>query len=186
MFTDYSVAQEIKPPQGVRVEAQRDSVLKVTDSLVPNPIIIEKDTIKQDTLKPAPVLLSDVVTYTADDYMRLSPKENKMYLYDQAQITYGDIVLTAGLIILDNEKNEVYAFGIPDSTGAYSQRPIFTQAQNTVEPDSIRFNFDTEKALIYNSRTEQGGFKVLGEVTKRENDSVYFMQNVRITTSENE
>ncbi|CAM4296254.1 putative LPS assembly protein LptD [Gillisia limnaea] len=186
MFTDYSVAQEIKPPQGVRVEAQRDSVLKVTDSLVPNPKIIEQDTIKRDTLKPAPVLLSDVVTYTADDYMRLSPKENKMYLYDQAQITYGDIVLTAGLIILDNEKNEVYAFGIPDSTGAYSQRPIFTQAQNTVEPDSIRFNFDTEKALIYNSRTEQGGFKVLGEVTKRENDSVYFMQNVRFTTSENE
>lgn len=179
------MAQEIPIPEGVRIDAPRDSVVGVTDSLKPNPRIVQQDTIINDTLKQAPQLLTDVVTYTAKDYMRLSPRENRMYLFDEAQITYGDIVITAGLIVLDNEKNEVYAFGIPDSTGAYSQRPIFTQAQNTVEPDSIRFNFDTEKALIYNSRTEQGGFKVLGEVTKRENDSVYFMENVRFTTSEN-
>jgi len=89
-----------------------------------------------------------------------------MYLYDQAQITYEDMVITAGLIIVDNEKNEVYAYGIPDSTGAYSQRPIFTQAQNTVEPDSIRFNFTSQKALVYNSRTTEGAFKVRGEITK--------------------
>jgi hypothetical protein len=70
-------------------------------------------------------LLTDVVDYDAVDYMRLSPRENRMYLYNQAQITYGDMVITAGLIIVDNNKNEVYAFGIPDSTGAYSQKPIF-------------------------------------------------------------
>lgn len=180
------MAQEIPVKEGVRVEAKKDSVISVGDSLEPNPRLVQQDTIINDTLKKAPQLLTDVVTYTAKDYMRLSPKENKMYLYDEAQIKYGDMIITAGLIILDNEKNEVYAFGIPDSTGAYSQRPIFTQAQNTVEPDSIRFNFDSEKALIYNSRTEQGGFKVRGEVTKRENDSVYFMKNVRFTTSENE
>src|SRR5690606_18752227 len=128
--------------------------------------------------------LTDLVTYKAVDYMRLSRKENRMYLYNQAEVTYGDINITAGLIIMDNEKNEVYAYGIPDSTGNYSQKPIFTQAQNVVKPDSIRFNFDTERALIFNSQTEQGEFKVLGEVTKRENDSVYYMQNVRFTTSE--
>lgn len=144
---------------------------------------IQIDTVENDSLKPQ--FLTDIVTYTAEDYMRLSPQENKMYLYNHAEITYGDIHLTAGLIIINNEKNEVYAFGIPDSTGAYSQTPIFTQADNVVKPDSIRFNFETEKALIFNSRTTQGEFKVLGEVTKRENDSVYFMSNVKFTTSEN-
>src|SRR5690606_17541267 len=133
-----------------------------------------------------PRLLTDVVNYNAQDYMRLSPRENRMYLYDQAQITYGDMVLTAGLIIVDNNKNEVYAYGIPDSAGVYSQKPIFTQGENTVEPDSIRYNFTSQKALVFNSQTMQGTFKVRGEVTKRENDSVYFMQNVRFTTSENE
>lgn len=186
MSSGISLAQEIKEREGIPVKAQRDTVDTVGESLPPAERVEVQDTIFQDTVNIRPALLSDVVTYSADDYMRLSPRENKMYLYDQAQITYEDIVLTAGLIVLDNEKNEVYAYGIPDSLGVYSQKPIFTQAGNTIEPDSIRFNFETEKALIYNSRTEQAGFRVIGEVTKRENDSVYFMQNVKFTTSENE
>ncbi len=188
----FSSAQEIKTGNQVRIEAQRDSVRRVGDSLRIAPQILPRDTIVtaialQDTVRPnRPQVLTDVVSYKAEDYMRLSSRENKMYLYNQAQITYGDIVITAGLIILDNEKNEVYAYGIPDSTGAYSQKPIFTQAQNTVKPDSIRFNFKSQKALVYNSRTEQAGFKVFGEITKKENDSVYYMQNVKFTTSEEE
>lgn len=92
--------------------------------------------------------------------------------------------IDAGLIILDYNKNEIYAKGI-DSAGVYSQRPVFVQASNTVEPDSIRFNFDSEKALIYNSRTEQNGFNVISEVTKKVNDSVVFLKNVKFTTSSN-
>ena len=181
-----SLAQEIKPSGKIDLEKDRDSVVTVSDSLYPASKIVLQDTIKNDTLKKSPTLLTDIVNYSAKDYMRLSVKDNRMYLYDNAQITYGDMVITAGMIILDNEKKEVYAYGIPDSIGNYSQLPVFTQAQNTVKPDSIRFNFDTEKALIYNTRTEEGAFKVKGEITKRENDSVYFMKNVRFTTSENE
>ncbi len=187
VFSSLTVrAQETGKQKRLRIEAQRDSARKVTDSLVSAKALIEKDSIKGDTLKPKKGELTDVVKYSAEDYMRLSPHENRMYLYNQAQITYGDMVMTAGLIVVDNSKNEVYAYGIPDSTGAYSQKPIFTQGSQTVKPDSIRFNFKTQKALVYNSRTEQGEFKVKGEVTKRVNDSVYYMQNVRFTTSENE
>ena len=39
--------------------------------------------------------------------------------------------------------------------------------------------------MIWNSRTDQGEFKVKGEITKRENDSVYFIKNARFTTSKN-
>src|SRR5690606_2737501 len=110
--------------------------------------------------------------------------ENKVYMYNQAFIIYGDMRIDAGLIILDYNKNEVYAKGI-DSAGVYSQRPIFVQATNRVEPDSIRYNFDTEKALVYNSRTEQNGFNVIAEVTKKVNDSVVYLRNVKFTTSKN-
>jgi len=180
------VAQEIPINQGVFIPAAPEPVIPFTDSLdikADFPIVVI-DSVQTDTVRTQNQFLTDLVTYKAVDYMRLSRKENRMYLYNQAEVTYGDINITAGLIIMDNEKNEVYAYGIPDSTGNYSQKPIFTQAQNVVKPDSIRFNFDTERALIFNSQTEQGEFKVLGEVTKRENDSVYYMQNVRFTTSE--
>jgi lipopolysaccharide assembly outer membrane protein LptD (OstA) len=84
---------------------------------------------------------------------------------------------------MDYEKNEVYAGRIKDSTGAYTQYPNFKQGANVIEPDSIRFNFKTKKALIWNSRTDQGEFKVKASITKKENDSVYFLKGARFTTS---
>lgn len=186
LIPDQGLAQEIKTGEEVRIERERDSVFSVVDSLPTAGKIVVQDTVVsvQDTVRP-PGLLTDVVKYQAEDYIRLSPRENRMYLYNQAQVIYGDMIITAGQIVIDNNKNEVYAYGIPDSTGAYSQKPIFTQGQNTVEPDSIRFNFKSQKALVYNSRTTEGAFKIQGEITKKENDSVYFMQNVKFTTSEN-
>ena len=177
-------AQEIRTGEGIRIPADPEPPVPIQDSIVitaPIPVI---DITPQDTVKRKSRFLTDQVIYSAKDYMRLSPRENRIYLYNNAEVTYGDINITAGKIILDNERNEVYAYGIPDSTGAYTQKPVFTQGANVVRPDSIRFNFRSEKALVFNSRTEQGEFKVIGAVTKRENDSVYYMKNVRFTTSE--
>ncbi|SHI32703.1 putative LPS assembly protein LptD [Aquimarina spongiae] len=187
-------AQETNKTTEVPIPAERDSI-SVRDTITNNKEEIkvdsellinerEQDTTDQDSIVPEPQLLTDKVDYKATDYMRLSRRENKMYLYNEAEIIYGDMQINSGLIIVDNEKNEVYAYGIKDSLGEYTQTPIFKQAQNVVEPDSIRFNFDTEKALIYNSRTEQNGFKIKNEVSKRENDSVIYMRNVKFTTAE--
>jgi len=57
----------------LRIEAQRDSITVVTDSLTPRPQIVVQDTVKRDTVQ-RPRLLTDVVKYQAADYMRLSPK----------------------------------------------------------------------------------------------------------------
>jgi hypothetical protein len=45
---------------------------------------------------------------------------------------------------MNYETNEVYA-RIRDSTGKYTQYPNFKQGANEVQPDSIRFNFKTQK-----------------------------------------
>lgn len=178
-------AQEINETKEVPIPANQDTINSITVN--PEELLNEKaqDTVKKDTLTAEPQLLTDKVVYKATDYMRLSRKENKMYLYDNAEIVYGEMQINAGFIVVDNAKNEVYAYGIKDSLGEYVQTPVFKQAQNVVEPDSIRFNFDTEKALIYNSRTEQNGFRIKNEISKRENDSVIYMKNVKFTTSEN-
>lgn len=142
------------------------------------------DTVKNDTIKLEPEVLTDIVDYYGEDYVYIDREENKVYLYNKAYVIYGDVQIDAGLIIIDNNKNEVYAKGI-DSLGKYTQSPIFVQGTNEVRPDSIRFNQKTEKALVYNSRTEQNGFNVIAEVTKKINDSVVFLKNVKFTTSKN-
>ncbi|PZW42526.1 hypothetical protein LX95_00840 [Mesonia algae] len=176
-------AQEIDTITKVNIPAQREVVFPLSDSLNSKPLSVI-DSVKTDTIKPKKEsFLTANVVATAKDYMRYDRKNGQAYLYNEAKIVYGDLIIEAGLIILDKQKNEIYAFGIEDSTGTYTQSPIFTQGENIVKPDSIRFNFTTEKALIHNSRTEQGGFNVKGETTKRENDSVYYMKNVKFTTS---
>ncbi|MEO9891319.1 putative LPS assembly protein LptD [Aurantibacter sp.] len=159
---------------------------------------IQNDSIKNDTLEATPnngkkTLLLDKINYKAKDYVRLSQKEQKIYLYNEAEIYYQDTELKAGVIVLDYVKNEVYAGRMKDSLGNYSQLPYFKQADNEVQPDSIRFNFDTKKALIFNSRTEQqagagqlgsDNMNVYAEITKKENDSVYFMSEAKLTTSQ--
>ncbi|WP_121665302.1 putative LPS assembly protein LptD [Mesonia aquimarina] len=188
LFLSKSIhAQEIDTITRPRIPAVEKENTPEIDTLVPTEKINlqERDSVKIDSVKPQQQsFLESDVTYSAEDYIRFDRKNDRVYLYNQAEIVYGDMTIKAGLIILDNKKNEVYAFGIQDSADVYTQKPVFTQMQNTVEPDSIRFNFDTEKALVYNSRTEQGEFKLKAETTKRENDSVYYMKNMKFTTAQ--
>ncbi len=180
------LAQDIPPKSETNLPK---TTMEDTVSVNLKPIVAEinekvKDTVKPDSIIPEKETLTDVVDYYGEDYVLLNRKENKVYMYNKAYIIYEDMRIDAGLIILDYNKNEVYAKGI-DSAGFYSQRPVFVQASNRVEPDSIRYNFNTEKALVYNSRTEQNGFRVISEVTKKVNDSVVYLRNVKFTTSKN-
>ena len=141
------------------------------------------DTLKKDSLKSKKPFLEGKVKYKADNYTKIDQKKKHITLYDKAELYYQDVELKSGIILLDYEKNEVYAGRIKDSTGKFTQFPNFKQGANIIEPDSIRFNFKTKKAIIWNSRTDQGEFKVKAAFTKKENDSVYFLKGARFTTS---
>ncbi|MEY4963641.1 MAG: hypothetical protein RLZZ323_960 [Bacteroidota bacterium] len=143
----------------------------------------QSDTIKKDTLKSKKAFLEGKVKYKAQNYTKIDQKKKHVTLYDKAELYYQDVELKSGIILLDYEKNEVYAGRIKDSTGKYTQFPNFKQGANVVEPDSIRFNFKTKKAIIWNSRSDQGEFKIKAALTKKENDSVYFLKGARFTTS---
>jgi lipopolysaccharide assembly outer membrane protein LptD (OstA) len=48
------------------------------------------------------------------------------------------------------------------------------------------FNTKTKKALIWNSKTEQQGGRIISDLSKKENDSVYYVKRAKFTTSTNE
>ena len=95
-------------------------------------------------------VLLDNIKYDASDSIRIDQKNNKILLYNNAKIVYGDITLTSGIIILDYKENIVTAGRIADSKGNLSQYPTFIQGGNTVNPDSIKYNLGNQKALIWN------------------------------------
>ena len=156
---------------GIKINYSQD--IKESDSIIQN-----------DTLIKKPLLLGKI-TRNAKGYMKIDKTKGKLYLYDQAELYYLDTELKAGIIVLDYNNNEVSAGRIKDSTGQLIQPPFFKQAGSEVNPDSIRFNFDTKKAIIWNSRSEQNGMNVSALATKKENDSVYFIKDAKVTTSKN-
>ena len=137
------------------------------------------DSISSPVKKP---LLLAKVKYTAKDCVRINRKENKLILYNEAELYYQDIELRAGIIILDYETNEVNA-GRIEIDSVLVQYPFFKQANNEINPDSIRFNFDTQKALIWNSKSGQNDLDIFAALTKKENDSVYYIKDARVSTA---
>jgi len=156
---------------GIKINYSQD--IKENDSIIQNDTITKKG------------LLLGKIKRNAKGYMKIDKTEGKLYLYDQAELYYLDTELKSGIIILDYNNNEVTAGRIKDSTGQLTQPPFFKQAGNEVNPDSIRFNFDTKKAIIWNSKSEQNGMNVTALATKKENDSVYFIKDAKVTTSKN-
>ena len=144
---------------------------------------IEKDTIYSDTLKNK--LILDDVRRKAKGYIKINNKEKIITLFDNAELYYMDIELRSGIIKFDWETNVVSAGRIKDSLGNYIQSPIFKQGGDEINPDSLRYNFDTKKALIWNSRTTQNEMNVFSSATKKENDSIYFIKEAKVTTSKN-
>ncbi len=181
-----SFAQELpKPKASIPAEKPKDTTTIGISDIAKLPVnSTETDSTENDSLKKKE-FLTGIVKYRAADYVSMNQRTQKIYMYNEAEVLYEDMEIKAGVIEIDYSKNLVYAGRIKDSTG-YSQRPVFTQGANVIEPDSIVFNTETKKALVFNSRTEQQGFKVYSPITKKENDSVYFMKRGRFTTAEDE
>lgn len=175
-------AQEVKP-QTISTPIIQPPVTQ-SDTLALEGVITPKpDSTQTDSTKQKPPLLADKIKYKAEQYAKIDQKRKLITLYDKAELYYQDIELKSGIIVMNYDNDEVYAGRIKDSLGNYTQRPVFKQGNNVVEPDSIRFNTKTKKALVWNSRTDQGEFKVKAEITKKENDSVYFMKGARFSTA---
>ena len=145
-------------------------------------ILIDTSKIKNDSLKNGG--LSSELYHYAEDYTEINQKKKFIKLYNKAHIKYKDFELSAGVIYVDYGKKEVYAGRIPDSLGKPSQRPVFVQGSTKTENDSIRFNYETKKALVWNTYTKEGDISLLSEVSKKYNDSVMFVADVKFTTSE--
>ena len=160
-----------------------------------NKLILEKknnsvsDTIfkSKDSIADKKKLILDLIKYSAKDSVKINKQKNEIFLYNEAVLEYQDMTLNSGVILLNYLDNQVYAGRIPrpDSVGILVQKPVFTQGRDEINPDSIIFNFNTKKALIWNSKTQQSDMNIYSNYTKKENDSLYYIRNAKVTTSSN-
>lgn len=106
------------------------------------------------------------VQYKAVDSMVSDFANQRIHLYGEAEVKYTEITLKAGYIILDYETSIVTASARRDSVGRLVQKPEFSDGSQTFEADSMRYNFKTEKGIVYDVSSTYDDVVVRGARTK--------------------
>ncbi len=171
-----TVERDIQPPPELSTEFIPLDTLRI-DSLHIDSVAI--DSVKKPFIE-APIV------YHATDSTIVRFDKQKVYLYNEATITYQDIELTAYYIELDLKTKEIFAKGILDSTETMVQKPVFRQGSEEYESETMRYNFETEKAYITNVVSEQGEGRILSEHTKKIDKEVFITENAKYTTCDAE
>lgn len=136
--------------------------------------------------------LDQEITYSAQDSQWYDNKEKLMYLYGNAQVNYGDKEIKAELIILDMD-NKIAEARVPNAEST-SDKATFTDGNQVFQYDGLKYNFETEKGIVYEAVTQEGEFFIHGERTKYvnakgnhfHNEDVIYNSNSLVTTCTHE
>ncbi|MDI3520829.1 MAG: hypothetical protein PWQ06_1729 [Anaerophaga sp.] len=140
----------------------------------------ETDTLQAKTRRP---IIEAEVKYSATDSVKFTG--GKVFLYGDANVSYQDILLTAYKIELDLDSSLAYATGRIDSTGNEVGLPVFKDPSGEYTMRSIKYNFETEKAIIEHVVTEQGEGYVVSNKAKKLQNNIYCLRNGKYTTCTN-
>ncbi len=125
--------------------------------------------------------LDNVVNFASKDSMILIGR-NSAYMYGDAELTYGDMKLTAAEVSMDMATNNVHAIGRPDSVGELTGTPVFTDKSGEYESQTMNYNFKSQRGFITDVITEQGEGYLTGGQTKKMENGEYYLRNGRYST----
>ncbi|XOV90950.1 MAG: putative LPS assembly protein LptD [Bacteroidota bacterium] len=180
-FFSSGYAQEIS-------ESPEDKTLDSLETVYnPDSLSLPVDSLSADSLKTSakPKPKGDIETtinYNAKDSMFYDMEHKKIFMYQDAHIDYGDIVLEANETEVDWNIRTIKAKYALDSTGHKVGKPVFTQEGDTYETDDITYNFKTRRAIIKGVITEQEGAFMHGEDVKMNEEKELFIKHAKYTT----
>lgn len=134
----------------------------------------QKKTNKKDALE-------DPIAFSAKDSIDNNLKLGLISLYNDAKVNYQTIELRAGFIKINKNQDLVFAKGIIDTSGRYIQRPILKENGKIYYTDSLYFNIKTKQAVTFNVKTKEAEGYVIGDMFKKENDSILLIKRFKFT-----
>lgn len=164
------------------VSAQSDTLLAA--SSLADTIVADSVTTDTIPVKKKKQAISEPVFYSANDSMSIVVADQIVLLWGTGKIEYQDIELTADHIISDLENQEVNAVGSVDTSGVYIGKPLFKKGNEEFNSDSILYNINSGKGIIYNVRSEQSEGVLHSDMTKRDAQGHIHMKGGKYTTCE--
>lgn len=128
--------------------------------------------------------IDNVVNFSAKDSM-IMVGQNSAFMYGDGVITYGDIKLEAAEISMDLKNNNVYANGVPDSTGELAGTPVFSDPSGEYKSETMKYNIESERGFITDVNTQQGEGFLTGGQTKKMESGEYYIKDAHYSTCDN-
>lgn len=126
--------------------------------------------------------LDKPIDYKASDSIIFDIRKNKVYLFRDAVLIYGDLHLTAHYIEIDLNKKEIFAKGGLDSQNRYTFLPVLKDGDESYKADSMRYNSNSKKGRVYGVRLSQDEAVIhLNKVLKND-DGSFIGEHGKITT----
>ncbi|WP_143307386.1 putative LPS assembly protein LptD [Chitinophaga vietnamensis] len=166
-----------KPPAAKTGKPADSATISKDTSIVSKDTDTTGKTVRLDTIyipKVSKDTLDAVVTAKAQDSMVLMVTEKKFYLYGTANVKYKTIDLTAAKVNFDQNSGVLEATNTKDTAGKITGRPVMNDGGQSFESDTLKYNFTSQKAMIFNTRSQYGEGFVHSEKTKREADNTIF------------
>ncbi len=125
------------------------------------------------------------IIYSAKDSLVYDLKNKKVFLYNESKLTYKDLKLDAGRIIVNQETQVLDAFGIPDtlSPGKFMQTPLMFQGKEKYEGAKLTYNFKTQQGSVSMGFSDAEVGYYFGDKIKKVSSDVLFIKNGIYTTS---
>jgi len=166
---------------------QPDTLSKTTilpDSLSLNQRDNPTDSLNQtqDSIPPPRSDIATTIKYTARDSIITDIENQKIFLYGDAKIDYGDVNLKAERIEVDYKSTTLTANYALDSAGKKIGVPVFRDGPEVFETDQIKYNFNTKRAYISGVVTQQGDAYMHGTQVKKNQYNELFIKEAKYTT----
>ncbi len=171
--------REIDRPLTVRTDSASPSAIDTIPRNRTDSFTTRNDTLE---LKIAPDAFESPIQYAAEDSGVLLVQEKKVLLYGKTKTEFEDITLTSPVVVMDQEKKLLTAYNRRDSAGVVIDETVFTQAEKKYVLDTVRFNFETQKAITTNAITQDGEMFVHGASVKKVDSTVIFVKGGFLTT----
>ena len=126
--------------------------------------------------------IETTINYKAKDSILYDLKNQKIMLYGNSQIDYGEINLEAQEILVDWNDKTLDANYKTDSTGKKIGKPVFSEGNQSYETDKITYNFETKKAIIKGIITQLDDAYMQGEDVKKNEEDELFISKAKYTT----
>ncbi|MCK4662176.1 MAG: LPS-assembly protein LptD [Bacteroidales bacterium] len=173
-------SQDIKTNNDTLSIISNDTIFIIDDTLS-----VDMDTIPEKSIL-SPNAVDAKIDYNADDSIIFSLDEKKVYLYGNAIIIHTNMELKADYIVLDLEKDIVFACGVTDSLGKETGKPEFKEGNEAFVAETMRYNFKTKKGIIKGVITEQGEGYLHSSRTKKMPNNEIHLKNGKYTTCDHE